>query len=62
MFAVVTLFYLFRFRWLFGNVGCQFYAFMGFLFGSANIGTLALIALDRYAVTCRCEIREYTVT
>ncbi|XP_043213070.1 visual pigment-like receptor peropsin, partial [Amphibalanus amphitrite] len=43
--------------WLFGNAGCQFYAFMGFLFGSANIGTLALIALDRYAVTCRCEIR-----
>ena len=56
--ASFTELYLFCCRWLFGSAGCQFYAFMGFLFGSANIGTLALIALDRYAVTCRCEIRE----
>ncbi|GIY15080.1 visual pigment-like receptor peropsin [Caerostris darwini] len=44
-------------RWLFGDGGCQWYAFMGFLFGSAHIGTLALLALDRYLIACRISLR-----
>ncbi|XP_035206631.1 visual pigment-like receptor peropsin isoform X2 [Stegodyphus dumicola] len=44
-------------RWLFGEGGCQWYAFMGFLFGSAHIGTLALLALDRYLIACRISLR-----
>ncbi|XP_042908074.1 visual pigment-like receptor peropsin [Parasteatoda tepidariorum] len=45
-------------RWLFGEGGCQWYAFMGFLFGSAHIGTLALLALDRYLIACRISLRS----
>lgn len=45
-------------RWLFGATGCQAYAFMGFLFGSAHIGTLTLLALDRYLATCRIGFRS----
>lgn len=37
-------------RWLFGDAACQGYAFLGFLFGSASICTLAMLALDRYLV------------
>ncbi|KAK8760079.1 hypothetical protein V5799_028655 [Amblyomma americanum] len=44
-------------RWLFGDGGCQAYAFMGFFFGSAHIGTLTLLALDRYLATCRIGFR-----
>ncbi|XP_054716668.1 LOW QUALITY PROTEIN: visual pigment-like receptor peropsin [Uloborus diversus] len=44
-------------RWLFGEGGCQLYAFLGFLFGSAHIGTLALLALDRYLIACRISLR-----
>ncbi|GBM67304.1 hypothetical protein AVEN_37084-1 [Araneus ventricosus] len=45
-------------RWLFGEGGCQWYAFMGFLFGSAHIGTLALLALDRYLIACRISLSK----
>ncbi|CAN7990108.1 unnamed protein product [Ixodes pacificus] len=31
---------------------------MGFLFGSAHIGTLTLLALDRYLATCRIGFRS----
>lgn len=44
-------------RWIFGDGGCQWYAFMGFLFGSAHIGTLALLALDRYLIACKISLR-----
>ncbi|XP_064457598.1 visual pigment-like receptor peropsin isoform X2 [Ornithodoros turicata] len=43
--------------WLFEDWGCQLYAFLGFLFGSAHIGTLTFLALDRYLATCRVEFR-----
>lgn len=43
--------------WLFQDWGCQVYAFLGFLFGSAHIGTIALLALDRYLAACRVEFR-----
>ncbi|NP_001301037.1 visual pigment-like receptor peropsin [Limulus polyphemus] len=45
-------------RWLFNEGGCQWYAFMGFLFGSAHIGVLALLGLDRYLITCRIDFRR----
>lgn len=45
-------------RWLYGDFGCQYYAFMGFLMGVANLTTLLMIALDRYLVTCRQDLRE----
>jgi len=43
-------------RWLWGDWGCQFYAFMGFFFGIANITSLMMIAIDRYLVTCRRDL------
>ena len=45
-------------RWLYGDFGCQYYAFMGFLMGIANLTTLLIIALDRYLVTCRQDLRK----
>ncbi|XP_071542347.1 visual pigment-like receptor peropsin isoform X2 [Panulirus ornatus] len=44
-------------RWLYGDFGCQYYAFMGFLMGVANLTTLLMVALDRYLVTCRHDLR-----
>ncbi|XP_076043534.1 visual pigment-like receptor peropsin [Oratosquilla oratoria] len=44
-------------RWLYGDAGCQYYAFMGFLAGMANVTTLLMIAIDRYLVTCRSDLR-----
>jgi len=43
-------------KWLWGEWGCQFYAFNGFLFGTANLTSLLMIALDRYLVTCRRDL------
>ncbi|XP_055986482.1 melanopsin [Sorex fumeus] len=37
-------------RWLFGEAGCEFYAFCGALFGITSMMTLTAIALDRYLV------------
>ncbi|KAM8956987.1 melanopsin [Lycaon pictus] len=37
-------------RWLFGEAGCEFYAFCGALFGITSMITLTAIALDRYLV------------
>ncbi|KAK7084251.1 hypothetical protein SK128_022518 [Halocaridina rubra] len=44
-------------KWLYGDFGCQYYAFIGFVMGIANVTTLAVIAIDRYIVTCRQDIR-----
>ncbi|KAG1650490.1 Visual pigment-like receptor peropsin [Nymphon striatum] len=38
-------------RWLFGEVGCQVYGFMGFLSGTVMIGSMTVIAVYRYHVT-----------
>ncbi|KAK3894728.1 hypothetical protein Pcinc_001516, partial [Petrolisthes cinctipes] len=46
--------------WLYGDFGCQYYAFMGFLMGIANLTTLLMIALDRYLVTC-CQDLPTTI-
>jgi len=43
-------------KWLWGDMGCQFYAFMGFFFGIGNLTSLLMIALDRYLVTCRRDL------
>ncbi|XP_006915512.1 melanopsin isoform X1 [Pteropus alecto] len=40
-------------RWLFGQAGCEFYAFCGALFGITSMITLTAIALDRYLVITR---------
>ncbi|XP_049646346.1 melanopsin [Suncus etruscus] len=40
-------------RWLFGEAGCEFYAFCGALFGITSMMTLTAIALDRYLVITR---------
>ncbi|XP_054436469.1 melanopsin [Pteronotus mesoamericanus] len=40
-------------RWLFGEAGCEFYAFCGALFGITSMITLTAIALDRYLVITR---------
>ncbi|XP_036782470.2 melanopsin [Manis pentadactyla] len=37
-------------RWLFGEAGCEFYAFCGALSGITSMITLMAIALDRYLV------------
>ncbi|XP_010142035.1 PREDICTED: melanopsin-A-like [Buceros rhinoceros silvestris] len=37
-------------RWIFGEKGCELYAFCGALFGIASMITLMVIALDRYLV------------
>ncbi|XP_038600237.1 melanopsin [Tachyglossus aculeatus] len=37
-------------RWIFGEKGCQLYAFCGALFGITSMITLTVIALDRYFV------------
>uniref|UniRef100_T1K297 G-protein coupled receptors family 1 profile domain-containing protein n=2 Tax=Tetranychus urticae TaxID=32264 RepID=T1K297_TETUR len=45
-------------RWLYGTKGCQWYAFFGFFFGSAHIGTLTFLALDRYHKICRISLNN----
>ncbi|XP_027702180.1 melanopsin isoform X4 [Vombatus ursinus] len=40
-------------RWIFGEKGCEFYAFCGALFGITSMITLMAIALDRYFVITR---------
>uniref|UniRef100_A0A8D2JIB4 Opsin 4 n=1 Tax=Varanus komodoensis TaxID=61221 RepID=A0A8D2JIB4_VARKO len=40
-------------RWIFGEKGCELYAFCGALFGIASMITLTVIALDRYFVITR---------
>ncbi|XP_036593160.1 melanopsin [Trichosurus vulpecula] len=40
-------------RWIFGEKGCEFYAFCGALFGITSMITLMVIALDRYLVITR---------
>ncbi|XP_003466192.2 melanopsin [Cavia porcellus] len=40
-------------RWLFGEAGCEFYAFCGALFGITSMITLTAITLDRYLVITR---------
>ncbi|XP_069316803.1 melanopsin isoform X1 [Eulemur rufifrons] len=40
-------------QWLFGEAGCEFYAFCGALFGISSMITLTAIALDRYLVITR---------
>ncbi|WAQ95645.1 OPSX-like protein, partial [Mya arenaria] len=39
--------------WSLGSIGCQIYGFTGMLFGLGNIGTLTLISIDRYLLTCK---------
>ncbi|CAL4118452.1 unnamed protein product, partial [Meganyctiphanes norvegica] len=45
-------------KWLWGDWGCQYYAFMGFFFGIGNLTTILMIALDRYLVTCRQDLSD----
>ncbi|KAG7492548.1 hypothetical protein MATL_G00015490 [Megalops atlanticus] len=40
-------------RWIFGEKGCELYAFCGALFGICSMITLTVIALDRYFVITR---------
>ncbi|XP_063814893.1 melanopsin isoform X2 [Pseudophryne corroboree] len=40
-------------RWIFGEKGCEFYAFCGALFGITSMITLMVIAVDRYFVITR---------
>ncbi|KAF4084889.1 hypothetical protein AMELA_G00111220 [Ameiurus melas] len=40
-------------RWIFGEKGCELYAFCGALFGMCSMITLMIIAVDRYIVITR---------
>ncbi|KAM4636578.1 melanopsin [Discoglossus pictus] len=40
-------------RWIFGEKGCELYAFCGALFGITSMITLMVIAVDRYLVITR---------
>uniref|UniRef100_H3CNY8 Rhodopsin n=1 Tax=Tetraodon nigroviridis TaxID=99883 RepID=H3CNY8_TETNG len=40
-------------RWIFGEKGCELYAFCGALFGICSMITLTVIAIDRYFVITR---------
>ncbi|XP_060795022.1 opsin 4b [Neoarius graeffei] len=40
-------------RWIFGEKGCELYAFCGALFGMCSMITLMVIAVDRYFVITR---------
>nr|Q5XXP2.1 RecName: Full=Melanopsin; AltName: Full=Opsin-4 [Phodopus sungorus]AAU11506.1 melanopsin [Phodopus sungorus] len=40
-------------KWLFGETGCEFYAFCGAVLGITSMITLTAIALDRYLVITR---------
>ncbi|XP_013875620.1 melanopsin-A [Austrofundulus limnaeus] len=40
-------------RWIFGEKGCELYAFCGALFGICSMITLTVIAIDRYVVITR---------
>ncbi|XP_051945686.1 melanopsin-A-like [Xyrauchen texanus] len=40
-------------RWIFGEKGCELYAFCGALFGICSMVTLMVIAVDRYFVITR---------
>ncbi|XP_037660500.1 melanopsin [Choloepus didactylus] len=40
-------------QWIFGETGCEFYAFCGALFGITSMITLMAISLDRYLVITR---------
>nr|AKF15498.1 light-activatable chimeric Melanopsin/mGluR6 GPCR CMVI [synthetic construct] len=37
-------------KWLFGETGCEFYAFCGAVFGITSMITLTAIAMDRYRI------------
>ncbi|XP_074648853.1 visual pigment-like receptor peropsin [Tubulanus polymorphus] len=43
-------------HWIFGDFGCQFYAFIGFLFGLAAIGFVFALTVERYLANCWTEI------
>ncbi|ESO97586.1 hypothetical protein LOTGIDRAFT_152675 [Lottia gigantea] len=40
-------------KWLFGDVGCQIYGFLGFLFGMTTLLTSCVISIERYIVLRR---------
>ncbi|XP_035770754.1 melanopsin-A-like [Neolamprologus brichardi] len=40
-------------RWIFGEKGCELYAFCGALFGICSMITMTVIAIDRYFVITR---------
>ncbi|OQR76027.1 visual pigment receptor peropsin-like [Tropilaelaps mercedesae] len=40
-------------RWLYGAIGCQVYGFCCFLFGTAHIGALSLLAYEQYRTISR---------
>uniref|UniRef100_A0A3Q2ZTB7 Opsin 4a (melanopsin) n=1 Tax=Kryptolebias marmoratus TaxID=37003 RepID=A0A3Q2ZTB7_KRYMA len=40
-------------KWIFGEKGCELYAFCGALFGICSMITLTVIAIDRYVVITR---------
>ncbi|XP_071954123.1 rhodopsin, GQ-coupled-like [Antedon mediterranea] len=49
-------------KWLYGDVGCQIYAFFGSTFGVMSITTISAISLDRYYVICKPMKATRTVT
>ncbi|CAI9724246.1 retinochrome-like isoform X1 [Octopus vulgaris] len=42
-------------RWLFGNFGCHFYGFIGFVVGISHIWMLFAFCIERYIATCHRE-------
>ncbi|KAG5445386.1 rhodopsin, partial [Clonorchis sinensis] len=53
---------LFRGKWIWGKVGCDFYGFAGGLFGFTSITTLAAVAYLRYWTIAHVQPWPYAVT
>ncbi|XP_071497631.1 opsin-5-like [Diadema antillarum] len=49
----------FKHEWYFGDAGCMWYGFAGFLFGVVSMGTLSTIAIFRYIKLCRENVDQY---
>jgi len=45
-------------RWLFGEIGCQVYGSVGFVFGIGSVLSLGLVILDLYLLTCSNWLQE----
>ncbi|WAR27464.1 OPN5-like protein, partial [Mya arenaria] len=52
----LTIVSSFSHKWIFEDIGCTTYGFLGFYFGLVSITTLAIMALTRYIKICRPDL------
>ncbi|XP_052784401.1 opsin-5-like [Mya arenaria] len=58
----LTIVSSFSHKWIFEDIGCTTYGFLGFYFGLVSITTLAIMALTRYIKICRPDLNLSTTS